>query len=127
MDEIHLMNALSQITKVSAKDCIIEGDLITFLVKEEEVGKAIGKKAVNVKALQDKLKKRVEIVGWQNEPDKIVSKALGVEVSSAKVSGDKLIVSLDSENRRKAMASGAKIKRIKKLIERNFEKELILA
>ena len=121
------MNALSQITKVSAKDCIIEGDLITFLIKEEDVGKAIGKKAANVKALQEKLRKRVEIIGWQKEPEKVISKALGIEVLNAKTNGDKLIVSMDSENRRKAMASGAKIKRIKKLIKRNFEKELILA
>jgi NusA-like KH domain protein len=126
MDEIHLMNALSQIAKVSAKDCIIDGNLITFLVKEEEVGKAIGKKAVNVKALQDKLNKKIEIIGYQKEPEKIVSKALGIEISSARINGDKLIISMDSINKRKAMTSGAKIKKIKKLIERNFGKELIL-
>ena len=120
------MNALSQITKVSAKDCLIEGDLITFLVKEEEVGEAIGKKAVNVNALQDKLKKRIEIIGWQSEPEKMVSKTLGIEVLNAKVSGNKLTVSMDPINKRKAMASGAKIKRLKNLIKRNFGKELIL-
>ncbi len=120
------MNALSQISKVSAKDCIIEGNLITFLIKEEDVGKAIGKKATNVKALQEKLNKRVEIIGYQTEPEKIVSKALGIDVSSSKINGDKLVLSMDSINKRKAMASGAKLKRIKKLIKRNFEKELML-
>lgn len=120
------MNALSQISKVSAKDCIIEGNLITFLIKEEDVGKAIGKKATNVKALQEKLNKRVEIIGYQTEPEKIVSKAFGIDVSSSKINGDKLVLSMDSINKRKAMASGAKLKRIKKLIKRNFEKELIL-
>jgi NusA-like KH domain protein len=126
MDEIHLMNALIQVTNVSAKDCIVNDDLVTFLVKEEDVGKAIGKKAINVNKLQDKLKRRIEIIGWQKEPEKIISKTLEIEFKNAKNDGNKLIISMDSINKRKAMTSGAKIKRIRKLIKRNFDKELIL-
>ncbi len=120
------MNALIQVTNVSAKDCIVNDDLVTFLVKEEDVGKAIGKKAINVNKLQDKLKRRIEIIGWQKEPEKIISKTLEIEFKNAKNDGNKLIISMDSINKRKAMTSGAKIKRIRKLIKRNFDKELIL-
>ena len=126
MDEIHLMNALSQITRVSAKDCIVDNNLVTFFVKEEEVGKAIGKKAVNVKTLQEKLNKKVEIIGYQKEPENIVSKAFEVEIKTKKVNGNKLIISMEPINKRKIMTSGAKVKRVKKLIERNFGMKLIL-
>ncbi len=125
MDEIHLMNALSQIAKVSAKDCLVEDNLISYFVREEDVGKAIGKKAANVKFLQEKLKKRVEIIGYQEDPGRVVSKALGIEVLSVKENGEKLILVLDGTNKRKAMTSGGKMRRVKKLIQRNYGKEII--
>ena len=124
MDEIHLMNALSQVAKVSAKDCLVDGNTVSFLVKEEDVGKAIGKKAGNVRALQEKLNKRIEIIGWQEEPAKAISKALGIEVLSVKDGGDRLILGLDSLNRKKAMASGPKMKRVRELVRRNYGKEI---
>jgi transcription termination/antitermination protein NusA len=125
MDEIHLMNALSQIARVSAKDCLVEDNLISYFVREEDVGKAIGKNAANMKILQDKLKKRVEIIGYQENPEKVVSKALGIEVLNAKENGEKLVLNLDGANKRKAMTSGGKMKRVKKLIKRNYGKEII--
>ena len=125
MDEIHLMNALSQIAKVSAKDCLVEDNLISYFVREEDVGKAIGKKAANVKYLQEKLKKRVEIIGYQEDPGRVVSRALGIEVLSVKENGEKLILVLDGTNKRKAMTSGGKMRRVKKLIQRNYGKEII--
>lgn len=125
MDEIHLMNALSQIAKVSAKDCLVEDNLISYFVREEDVGKAIGKKAANVKFLQEKLKKRVEIIGYQEDPGRVVSRALGIEVLSVKENGEKLILVLDGTNKRKAMTSGGKMRRVKKLIQRNYGKEII--
>ena len=80
MDEILLIKALEQISRVSPKDCITKGDVITYLVKEEEIGKAIGKKAANVKELESKLKKKIEIVGYYKEPEKVLSKTFDVEL-----------------------------------------------
>ena len=126
MDEILFMSALEKVTGVSAKDCLIDGQLITFLVPESMVGKAIGKQAVNVKTLEQKLNKRVEIVAYSEKPEEIFSRALEVNLSNAKKSGNRLIVMLDATGKAKAFKNNARIKRVKELIQRSFGLELVI-
>jgi len=126
MDEILFMSALEKVTGVSAKDCLIDGQLITFLVPEKMVGKAIGKQAVNVKTLEQKLNKRVEIVAYSEKPEEIFSRALEVNFSNAKKSGNRLIVMLDATGKAKAFKNNARIKRVKELIHRSFGLELVI-
>ncbi len=126
MDEIRLMNALEQVAQVSAKDCITNQSTVSFLVKEEDVGKAIGKNAVNVRALQDKLKKRIEIVGYQNEPEKVVAKELEITVQSTGEKNGKLVIKTSQNDKRKALGNG-KFKRVKEFIKRNYDLELVIS
>jgi N utilization substance protein A len=126
MEKILFMSALEKITGVSAKDCLIDGQLITFLVPEKMVGKAIGKQAVNVKNLEQKLNKRIEIVAYSEKPEEIFSKALEVNYSGTKKSGDRLIITLDANGKAKAFKNNARIKRVKELIQRNFGLELMI-
>ena len=126
MDEIRLINALEQVAQVSAKDCITNQRIISFLVKEEDVGKAIGKNAVNVRALQNKLKKHIEIIGYQLEPEKMVAKELEVTVQSTGKKNGKLVTKMSQSGKRKALGNG-KFRRVKEFIERNHDLELIIS
>jgi N utilization substance protein A len=126
MDDILLMNALEKVTGVAPKDCLIEGQLVSYLVPEKDMGKAIGKAASNIKTLEQKLNKRVEIVAYMEKPEDVFAMALEVNYTSAKVNGGRLIISLDASSKSKAFKNNARIKRVKELIKRNFNLELVI-
>lgn len=126
MDEILLRQALEKVSKVSPKDCIATNGIISFLVNEKEIGKAIGKKASNIKELEKKLKKRVEIIGFYKKPEDIIKNTFKVELKETNKKGKKLIINLDQTSKKKVMSNIGRLKRINELIERNYKMNLIL-
>jgi N utilization substance protein A len=126
MDDILLRAAMEKITGVSPKDCIVEGDLVSFLVPEQLMGKAIGKQAVNVKKLQETLKKRIELVPLYSKPEDVFSQSLEINYTAVKTNGNKLVITLDSANKSKAFKNNSRIRRVKELIERNFGLDLVI-
>lgn len=60
------MALFEQITRTSLKDCIIDENQITFIIKGDNVGKAVGKKGSNVKLLENKLGKKIRIVKFDD-------------------------------------------------------------
>ena len=127
-EDIFYLNALNSASGANARDCIVDGNVIAFLVKKAELGKAIGKDAAAVKMLRSQLKKNVEIFEYCESVQEFIKKALyGVQVSEVKIverNGKKYaIVSLDAENKRKLLNSLPRIKRIKALSKRNYKIE----
>lgn len=126
MEDIRLMNALSQVTGVSAKDCLDDGRMVSFLINDSQMGRAIGKKAVNIKQLQDLLHKKVELLPFMEKAEDIFAKAMEVNYTSAKNSNGRLVVTLDAQNRAKAYSNNARIRRVREIIKRNFGLELVV-
>ncbi|MCX6800918.1 MAG: NusA-like transcription termination signal-binding factor [Candidatus Diapherotrites archaeon] len=124
MDEIRLMNALEKISGANAKDCLVSDGMVSFLVNERDVGKAIGKKASNARALEESVKKRIEIIGFQENPEEMVKKALEIETIGARKDSEKIVIRLDSMNKRKLLKKSAKLKRVREFIKRNFNLNL---
>jgi len=59
------MNIFAKITRTNVKDCFVDNNgLLTFIVNELDIGKAVGKKASNVRTIENRLKKRIKIVGY---------------------------------------------------------------
>ncbi|MBN1941564.1 MAG: NusA-like transcription termination signal-binding factor [Candidatus Diapherotrites archaeon] len=124
-EEIFYLNELSSVSGANARDCVVLGDTITFVVKAENMGKAIGKNALNIQKLSKKLKKKVEILPFCGTPEEFVKKAFynitfkNVEQNTD--NGKKVVfVSLDAENKSKMLNNSQKLKRIKKIAERNY-------
>lgn len=69
---LNIMNAFDRITHAKLKDCIVEEDKIIFIVAENEISKAIGKNAENVKRLAEVLKRKIKIVEFSSELIKLV-------------------------------------------------------
>jgi len=124
MDDILLINAFEKISKVNAKDCITEKNVISFLVEGKLVGKAIGKKAVNVKFLEQKLKKKIEIIGFYKKPEEVIKKTFDVEIEEINKKKGRIIITVDSLNKRKIMNNLSRLKRVRELMKRNYELEL---
>lgn len=69
--EIQLIQALDGLTGAVARDCLETGDMIVFLVQPGDMGKAIGKKGIVVKKLEERLNKRILIVESAETPAKL--------------------------------------------------------
>ena len=125
-EEILYINALSNASHVTAKDCIIENKVICFLVNGKDLGKAIGKNAHVVKNLSFKLKKNVEIFGYYKEVKEFIKKAFnnvkieGIELKE-KDESKEVLISVDFENKRKILSNRKRMDRIKKILERNYK------
>lgn len=120
MENIMFMQALEKISGVSAKDCLVNGNLISFFVKEEEMGKAIGKGAANVKELEMRLKRKVELVGFYQKPENTIASAFEVKIESVKNTPEMLILNLSAEGKRKVLSNIGRFKRIQELVKRNY-------
>ncbi len=59
---LDIMGLFSAVTHAHLKDCFEIDETFYFVVEPGQIGKAVGKSAVNVKKLQEKLKKKIKIV-----------------------------------------------------------------
>jgi N utilization substance protein A len=63
-----IMSSFEMITRSRIKDLIINEDLLLFIVKAGEIGKAVGPKGTNVRKLERIFKKKIKIVEFASEP-----------------------------------------------------------
>jgi len=61
------------ITRTTVVDCVDAEDRLIFVVKEGDIGKAIGKKGENVAKLKRLMNKDIHIVEYSDEPEKFVA------------------------------------------------------
>lgn len=70
--DINLMKYISlfdSLTRAKVKDCFELGEKLVFVVQPGEIGKALGKKAANVKRIENVLKKKIRVIEF--DPDLI--------------------------------------------------------
>ncbi|HEY5605430.1 MAG TPA: NusA-like transcription termination signal-binding factor [Thermoplasmata archaeon] len=60
-------------TRTTVVDCVDAGDKLIFVVKEGEIGKAIGKKGENISKLKRLMNKDIHVVEYSDQPDKFVA------------------------------------------------------
>ena len=125
-EQIQLMNALDVGAKVNARDCVVGNDSVIFMVPEEQMGQAIGKNGINVKAMAQRVKKRVELFEYTPTPEKFFEKAFsaakleGVEVK--KLNGIKVaFVKVDAANKKILLGNISRLRKIKELAQRNYD------
>jgi len=127
-DEFRYMQVFHDITGVMPIDCIIDNeyDRIIFLVKSEEVGKAVGKRGSKVRWLKDALKKNIEIVGYSDKLNELVANILApAKVTSVRVASTSngKIAYVKVDPRHKGIAIGKEGRNVAKarlILKRHF-------
>lgn len=61
------------LTRTTVVDCVDAEDRLIFVVKEGDIGKAIGKKGENVAKLKRLMNKDIHIVEYAEDPEKFVA------------------------------------------------------
>jgi len=127
-DEIRYIGLFESITGATVKDCLVENkeDNIVFVVKEGEVGLAIGKKGANLSRVRDLINKGIDIVEYSEEPAKflenIMKPAKVINIKFNERHDGKTVASVEVNKKDRGIAigkSGKNIKRAKELLKRH--------
>ena len=128
--EIRYIALFESMTGAMVKDCIIDDELskVTFVVKNGDMGLAIGKGGSTVTKVKRAVDKGVEIIEYNEDPAQFIRNILSpAELKSIKVlqkeGQDKIaIVNADSSNKRIAIGkNGVNIERAKLLAKRQHD------
>ncbi len=126
-NEIRFIALFENMTGAMVKDCIIDDDnnKVTFVVKQGDMGLAIGKRGSTVSKVQRAVDRGVEVIELNEDPAQFIRNILSpAELQSVKIStrksGEKIAtVTTDNTNKRIAIGkNGINIERAKVLANR---------
>ena len=118
-----LIMLFESMTGAKVKDCISNEKLI-FIIQENEMGKAIGKNGVNVKRMENKLRKKIKLVEFTNNIAGFVKNMI-YPVEAKDILFDKGIVTIHGKDASaKAILIGRerqKIEHLSDIVKRYFD------
>ena len=140
---MELISLFNNITGAIIKDCLIfqspenNAEIVIFLVKKGDVGKAIGKAGEHVKDLMAKLQKKIDVIPWSDKLEEFIQFILNTSKNSIKVQYIEIrenknqkktvIISVRPQDRGKAIGKeGSMIRKIKELVLRHFEVDNVI-
>lgn len=111
-DDLKIMALFEKVAGTRLKDYFVdENSLMTFVVDEVNVGKAIGKQAANVRRLELMLKRKIKILGFNQDPKKFLKNLL--YPLTVEVEGDDVLIIKAQDSKTKAFAIGRNQSNIK--------------
>ncbi len=91
-----LMTFFESMTGAKVKDCMAN-DKILFIVDENDVGKAIGKNGANIKRVENRLKKKIKVVGFNSDAVQFVRNLI-YPINAVEVSQENAVINLHSKD-----------------------------
>jgi len=128
--EMRFIALFESITGATVRDCIVDEDLdrVIFVIKEGEVGMAIGKRGKNISMLEKMTGKKHEIIEFSEDPAQFIRNALKPaklkEIRITERPDGKTIAVVSVEPRDKGIAigkNGKNAERIRFLAKRYFQ------
>lgn len=126
-EKLRYLALYEKLTGVTPIDCIesVDGDRLTFVIEEDEMGKAIGEKGKNIGKVREKLDSKVDAVKYSGDPEEFLRNIFSpVDVEEIDIEEQEdgkvaLIEVEDSEKGRAVGKNGWNIKRARRLSNRH--------
>lgn len=104
-ESMKLIALFESMTGANVKDCIANEKLI-FIIEENDMGKAIGKNGVNIKRMENNLKRKIKLVEYSSDVLQFVRNIIyPIEVLDIK-NEDEIITIHGKDTSSKAMLIG---------------------
>ena len=111
-----IISIFESITGAKLKDCILNERLV-FIVEENEIGKAIGKRGINIKRLENMLKKKIRVVEFNHDILQFIKNLLyPLQIANIE-NNDGLITITGPDTKTKALIIGRNKQNLNNLIE----------
>ncbi len=142
-ESMELISLFNNISGSIFKDCLIfknqehNTEVIIFLVKEEDVGKAIGKAGEHVKDLKSKLNKKIDVIAFSENLNQFIQNILqttknsivvqDIEIKESRNLKKTVIITVRPQDRGKAIGKeGSMIRKIKEIVIRYFDVDNVI-
>lgn len=120
--ELRHILLLKEVAGVLSKDCLVKDDKVIYVVREGKAGLAIGKNGKNVKRVQEKINKDVEIIEYNSDPIEFLRNIFKpAELHDVRMTEDsgKKVVMMRPETDRALVRS--KLKKAERFAKKYFE------
>lgn len=122
-----LSSLMEKIARVRVKDCFKNEEIVYFVVAPGELGKAIGKGAVNIKRVQEELGKRIKVIEYNDEVVNFIKNIIYPAKVEEIIEENSVIFIKDSSKKTKSLLigrGGKNLKLINRAVKRFFNKEV---
>lgn len=118
-----LLAVFSEHTGATAVDCLVHDDTVTFVVDPDGMADAIGPDGRTVRALEDRLDRRVILIERADRPEHFVANALApAAVYDVSIQDGEAVASVDAADVGVAIgADGERIERARRVVARHFD------
>lgn len=126
-EKLRYISLFENLTDVTPKDVVEneDNDRLTYVVDEEDMGKAIGEDGKNIQKVRNKLDKRVHVVQYSDNPEQFLRNIFSpIELENIEIndSGEELtaIIEVDESEKGRAVGKdGWNIDRVRRLLDRH--------
>lgn len=116
------------ITKTNVKDCFIDkNNNLVFIISQNQLSKALGKNASNIKKLGFKFKRRIKIIEYNLQPEIFIKNCIyPLKPFEIKKQNNKIIIKADSTQQRALLLGRNKqnLKALQDLVNKFFKIEI---
>ncbi len=118
------MSLFETLTQSKLKDCIVNEDRTIFIVEENQIGKAIGRKGINVKKIENILNKKIKIVEFNSNHLQFIQNFI-YPLKAREIKEDNKIVTITgSDTKTRGLLIGREAKNLnnlKSIVKRYFD------
>lgn len=122
-----LSSLMEKIARVRVKDCFKDEEVIYFVVAPGELGKAIGKGAINIKRAQEEFGKRIKVIEYNDEIVNFIKNIIYPARVEEIVEENNVIFIKDGSKKTKSLLigrGGKNLMLINRAVKRFFNKEV---
>lgn len=121
MVEMDYISLFEKKTGSVVKDCIIDNQDITFIVKEGSMGLAIGKNGAVIKRIKSEFGKEIHVYEYSKDPVKFLTNLFyPIKIEKIEIDNKCAKVYIDVSQKKRAIGKGGKkIKNVKNIISRH--------
>ena len=128
-ESIQYIALFENMTRAKILDCIPEEERLVYVVKQGDMGLAIGKNGENINRVKKTLDKSIELVEYSEDPVTFLKNAFGpVSLNSVNImnKNGKRLAYVEVPNKEKGLAigrNGKNIEKVKMLVRRHHDIE----